>query len=93
MSKDTEHSHLELSPDVKLYNFSPDVSDYKGEISVWAHLPDATDGDDETPHVSLMVGKIWGHDDRFLELTPDQARQLARMLEACAVEVDGALDD
>jgi hypothetical protein len=88
MMKDTDHVRIQLSPDIKLYTFHSDVTAYKGELSVWANLPDVDDGDDESPSVTLMIGKAWGRDDCFLALTPEQARDLARALEARATEVE-----
>lgn len=86
--KDTDHTRIELSPEIHLYKFPDDVTEYKGELSIWACLPDEDDRDDEVKHVNLMIGKVWGHDDRFLELTPEQARETAKALLACANEVE-----
>ena len=50
-------------------------------ITVWPSC------DDGNPAVTLMLDMLWGEPARFLELTPDQACELARMLVSTAVTI------
>lgn len=47
-------------------------------ISVWYE-----EGEDDHP-VSVSLGAMWGAQQRFLSLSPGEARRLARMLNATA---------
>lgn len=64
------HTHIKLQADPR----GEDAACHRPNLSVWA------DADDDGGHVVLMIDSMWGEHTRFVELTPDKARKLARTL-------------
>lgn len=56
---------------------------HRPELKVWA-----SHDEDLGATVTLMVNSLWGQGTRFVELSPDEARKLARLLDATADAVE-----
>lgn len=62
-----------------------DCHPHRPEVKVWADMDE-----DVGAHVTVMVNSLWGQGSRFVALLPQEARKLARLLNATADAVERA---
>jgi hypothetical protein len=62
---------------------------HRPKISVWADWND----DDRAPNVAVTIDALWGQQQRFVNLSPDEARSLASHLTAMADAIDEIVDN
>jgi hypothetical protein len=76
---DIQRRKLDLRDSENLLDNSP----HRPEVRIWA------DQDEEDhPYVSVAIGALFGQPLRFLELAPDEARSLARLLNQVADDIN-----
>lgn len=67
----------------------PDGDPCRPDLSVWFNTDN---DDDEVPCVTLAVAELWGQPERFVDLAPGEARQLAKALLLMADRVEAATE-
>ena len=78
---DIAHQYIDLRPD----GVAPeDNHPHRPVLSLWADY----DSGNECARVVMGVGSLWSQGQRFVEMTPDEARRLAAELVYMARRVD-----
>jgi hypothetical protein len=79
--------HLKLD----LTDVVDDVADndpHRPEITIWAEFLE-----DKGAHIAIAMHALWAQPNRYADLTPLEARQLAKMLVTMADTVDAAIEN
>lgn len=79
-----KHRKLDLTPHIEDRR---EGNPHRPELSVWAEVDD-----DGNASAVLSIGDLWGQQKRFVEMTPGEARQLARMLLGICNQIDTATE-
>lgn len=95
MTENTDHKYLDLDPDIEE---ELDRGVHKPKISVYVEYPDDEERKDdpsatEMVQVVMMMDAQWGKGHRWAEMTPVQARQLAKLLNDHATVAEAEIED
>lgn len=66
----------------------PEASPHRPDLSVWAECEIG-----DPPHVALGIGALWGQPQRFVDLTPGEAKRLATALLHIANTIEEIVDN
>lgn len=80
----TMESIARQSVDLRDSDDDREISPHRPEVQIWAEHEEAQ------CRVSVSIGALWGQQGRFLELSPNEAREMARKLTAVADAIDEA---